>query len=1193
MRHNADLPLALSFGKSDLHYHGVDLLQAAAVRSGIGWRRLRRWWGHLGRVSAWTIVVLFAAVIAGVFVLTRGPVSVDGLQERVARALETKLGAGWRAQITDATLSWEGLGPSLTVGGLSLRDPAGTLVLTAPVASISIDSFAAITGDLRPRSVAFQGVDIRLSHRPDGSIGLGFDPGAEPGTQPVGETSNASTVSAPEFHEDIPSIDAAALGNTVGSMVALFTGENGPFGVLDRASLSKSRLLLTDRRRVERVAFEDISIDLERTGDATRKIGMSVRGRQGTWGISGLASGRNGEIRTASVNLANAALADLMLLVGQSAMPLVSDTTLSGELETSVAADGALTKFNAHLRLSAGSARIDLPGFARTDIRESAGNIVWNPQTQAFDVLVLGVDIGGLKAAMSGKVTPSQGDRPWQVDLAASGLALSSPDEGQPPYIYDNASISLRLPDHGSTLNGTILLERGETRIVGNIETGLSERSPHGLSLDVTGSRVNGREGLRLWPSHIAPEVRTYLMESLRSGMIEAVSISSRLSPREYQGTYFGEPMPDAGLKATFSLSSVEGVLSPGLPLLLDADVTGLITGRTARVTAKNARVQAGNRLSMGFSDGVFTVPDTTLPDPPARLTFQVAGGADAFVALLQSPAIRNTLNLELDAASLKGSALVKANVALRLGRPLEAPDFTVSANGQLSNVTLEQALGSEKLENANLALSFERNVLSLKGDARAFGQPATIDIKHQPKLGAGEATLSFSLDEAARIKRGLNFGPALTGSLPIRITAPLSRQPASRPRVEIDLTRNAIEGLVPGWSKPSGRAAKLSFAFVERTGAPILLDDLVLEGGNLLARGQATLLASDNSLDSLDLSMFKLSPGDDMKVKLERNAGVSKVTVRGAVIDARPFLKSLSNPAPSPSPSRRPGRAGSAAAVAADGPSFDLDLMTPILAGHNDEAITGVDLKISRRGSDVRQFRFTGKLGPAPFSAELTSRDSQPGLVVVRTGDGGGLLRFVDLYKRMIGGDLVMSLIPFEEPQSGAIDVREFALRNEPALRRIITEQPANAPTGDRVAGAATPPVNPNEVEFTRMKGSFIRSGGRTDVRDAVIWGPQVGLSVAGYIDSVRDRTDMAGTYVPAYGLNNIFSQVPVFGLLLGGGQYEGLFAVNFRISGLASAPTLTINPLSAVAPGIFRKFFEASRSSEPGTPVPALPER
>jgi hypothetical protein len=91
------------------------------------------------------------------------------------------------------------------------------------------------------------------------------------------------------------------------------------------------------------------------------------------------------------------------------------------------------------------------------------------------------------------------------------------------------------------------------------------------------------------------------------------------------------------------------------------------------------------------------------------------------------------------------------------------------------------------------------------------------------------------------------------------------------------------------------------------------------------------------------------------------------------------------------------------------------------------------------------------------------------------------------------------------------------------------------------------------------------------------VIWGQQLGFTLQGNVDYGRDRVDIGGTFVPGYAFNNAFAQVPVVGALLGGGsQYGGLFAVNFRISGAASAPTMTINPLSALAPGILRRFVD-----------------
>ena len=104
------------------------------------------------------------------------------------------------------------------------------------------------------------------------------------------------------------------------------------------------------------------------------------------------------------------------------------------------------------------------------------------------------------------------------------------------------------------------------------------------------------------------------------------------------------------------------------------------------------------------------------------------------------------------------------------------------------------------------------------------------------------------------------------------------------------------------------------------------------------------------------------------------------------------------------------------------------------------------------------------------------------------------------------------------------------------------------------------------------------------------MIFGQQIGLTFNGLIDQQRDRVSLSGTFIPAFGLNNALSQVPVVGSLLTGGRNEGLLAVTFGVSGRASQPNITVNPLSAVAPGIFRKMFEF-RNETTVLPEPTQP--
>jgi hypothetical protein len=112
--------------------------------------------------------------------------------------------------------------------------------------------------------------------------------------------------------------------------------------------------------------------------------------------------------------------------------------------------------------------------------------------------------------------------------------------------------------------------------------------------------------------------------------------------------------------------------------------------------------------------------------------------------------------------------------------------------------------------------------------------------------------------------------------------------------------------------------------------------------------------------------------------------------------------------------------------------------------------------------------------------------------------------------------------------------------------------------------------------VEFSRMRVEFTRTAGRFTIREGIVKGPMIGATTEGYIDYTREDVRLRGTFVPFFGLNNMFGQIPIFGLFLGGGNNEGLVGLTYEVAGAPAAPVLRVNPISVVAPGLFRKFFE-----------------
>jgi hypothetical protein len=84
------------------------------------------------------------------------------------------------------------------------------------------------------------------------------------------------------------------------------------------------------------------------------------------------------------------------------------------------------------------------------------------------------------------------------------------------------------------------------------------------------------------------------------------------------------------------------------------------------------------------------------------------------------------------------------------------------------------------------------------------------------------------------------------------------------------------------------------------------------------------------------------------------------------------------------------------------------------------------------------------------------------------------------------------------------------------------------------------------------------------------------VGATFQGTVRDASGRMDMTGTFMPAYGLNSLFGQLPIIGDLLGNGRDRGLLGITFKLVGPYDTPRLTVNPLSLIAPGVFRNIFE-----------------
>ncbi|MBI3704492.1 MAG: hypothetical protein HY244_11775 [Rhizobiales bacterium] len=462
-----------------------------------------------------------------------------------------------------------------------------------------------------------------------------------------------------------------------------------------------------------------------------------------------------------------------------------------------------------------------------------------------------------------------------------------------------------------------------------------------------------------------------------------------------------------------------------------------------------------------------------------------------------------------------------------------------------------------QRLEANTLRVTASSDGYQIKGDVKVNGTPATIEVRQQKGEPDAELKLQAIIDEAARRRLAIDFGTSVTGAIPIKVNGRIGNNVRDdHMNVEADLTPVKIDNLLPGWLKPAGKAARATYSLL-KTDKTVRFDNLSIDGPNTSVRGSVEI-DNGGEIVSANFPVFSLSDGDKVTLKVDRGGdSVLRVVMRGDVYDGRNFIK---------------------ASLAGDGQNaakhkqsdVDLDIKIGTVAGHNGETLRGLDLRMARRGGHIRSFAMTSKIGrDTALSGDLRlrARDNHQ-VIYFETEDAGALFRLTDMYPRMFGGQMWVAMDPptqEQTPQVGYLHIGNFVVRGEPALERVISGAP----------GAAK-----GSVEFSELHSDFTRFPGKMAIRDGVVRGPLVGATIEGQIDYLKDEVHLRGTFVPFYGLNNMFGKIPIFGLFLGGGSNEGLLGITYEAVGRPSAPRITVNPVSAIAPGLLRKFIPSPGS-------------
>ncbi|MGD9541148.1 AsmA-like C-terminal region-containing protein [Methylocystis sp.] len=1105
-------------------------------------------------LSGLAAALLCTVTLGGFFLLlSQGAISLAWLAPHIVRSLDELAGERYEFSLATASVSNGEHGPTLSVDNFIVKKD-GLPIVAAPRAELSLDLHSLLIGRVKLRRLEVLNLDLRLSVDQNGAVAISAGAHPVPAQAPRIAPAEAGARRVTLLHEATGGLRA---------LMDLATSPNSPFGALDRLGVVHGRLTIDDRTIDRAIRYDDVTLSLDKGGNGMR-FSAAANGPSGHWTAIAVAKGVPGGRREFHAQFRDLSIDEIALAGGFRTTRFDTDAPFSFDLAFALGAGDEILEASGQAEVGRGFFRFDEPDHEPVMIEKVAGVATWDRGARKVVIAPLVFKAGGFDMTIVGEARPPAGatsiadvasvDRPWTLGLRLKAPTVVAPERaGEKNIRIDSGLFSARL-FHGERqiVFDKFAFAGPETHV--DLSGAFSWRDDIRITLKMGVEETQIRALSRLWPTHVAPSVRTWFVDHVPTGVLKQARYAADFDGAAMTAMRYEQAPPDQSLLAEGDI--VDGAVTEILPGM--APLNGInghlrVTGQTVSFAATSGVMETGRGRRLALSSGRFLVADSALRPTPATVEVDVGGDVEAVADLLTLPAIAQHASIPVAPGALKGTLEGRLRVDFETGVNArdEATTFTIDAT--TSNLVVDNLIGKEKLEGGALRVVADRTGLRVSGTGRLFNAPATLEVHRGfGDKGAAQAHVAFTFDDAARQRAGYAIA-GVSGPILATIRTPLPVENVDT-QIELDLSRTNFDNPLPGLVKPAGKPAKASFNLTRR-GEAMALEQFVFDAGPTQAQGVIDF-ARDGAFRAVRLTQARLSPGDDMRIDVQRSGETVKIVARGTNFDARPIMQGL----------LRADRGVGKGTIE----NVELDFKSPIVTGHNKQILSNVDLKMERRGGKLRAVALTGYFGREQLSVGTDRGADGASQMEISTNDGGSLLSFLDIYRKMDSGALSATVQLGQNRADGALRIRDFFVRGEPTVRRLMA-QSGTARTDDR----GNYRFDPDLVRVGRLESEFGWTGGQLAVRDGVLSGPEIGLTFDGYIDFQREKLDLVGTYVPAYALNSLLSNIPVVGVVLAGGQHEGVFGLSYRLYGALTSPSINVNPLSAIAPGLMRKIM------------------
>ncbi len=1107
---------------------------------------------HFLFVLGGILLSLIIMVSVAAVMVMRAPVSVAFAKPTVQSAFANAF-APLTLDFRDPTIVWVGEERAfrLNVRRVEVYGEGDVLVAEVPQAEIGISLGGLLRGMIAPSWIEFSGATTLVIRRLDGSLQLGLST----------QTSTARTSDEPPLgiaeailgllaSEPDPSTQAGYLrGFSIsGSTLRFFDAQTNSFWRAPDARLSFAR------------STEGLSIELD--------AGVEVGGRLWSLDIAGVYNPAQ-ERGTVAAQFSDLNPSHIAITVPALSALQGVDLPIRGAANMVVTGQGEI--LSADLSIVVGSGEFALPGFFDDPVPVDSAAFVgsFNVKEQMIQIRRLTYQADDNRLALIGAVSVETDEvdtwRPVAFDFngSAEDVSIMVPSVQDRPVVYERFSANIRADARTQTLsirNFDGLSEGATIALSGEISAASGELEAY---LSGTATNVPGRSILAYWPRDRGLGARDWINDNLFTGVATEASFVVNAPP----GSLATLPLPAEILDVQFTFEDASAEFIPELPYLTGAYGTGRLTAHEFELNVEGARVNdiilRSGRMYMGTlyergSPGVFDL--------------DVEGPVSQIVGLLDMGPFDYPSQYGIEPSILQGRASGTLNLSLPMLRrpPLETIDFT--ADARVTGFGMAELAAGVDLTDGTLDVHLDRSYVSAGGDVLLNG--VEVELAWRENFGQAVAPSTYSvnvlLTDSDRVRLGIDFGSAVTGPVPVDITARGHGRTVRYIDVSADLRDATV--LIPRteWIKPAGESATAQLSIELPPAGGVRISELEFVGDRAQIVGDFAL-GANGRLEFADLSRIWLEGLIDVEVAASREDGETLVLdINGPYFNAGPFVAEFT----------RSENQGPGLPFRVNGYVADLEML-------KDVHVTNVSLALQNDGTRVTDLTFAGGLA----SGGVVQAAMGPGAGSTRsflaTSDNAGeLMKGLVGFEDVAGGRLVLDVSvrdvfndveesPDDESAvlttrtEGTLSVDQFRVVRAPVLAQMLSLI--------SLQGLADT-LNGEGISFQELDLPFYADGGVLGFESGRAHGSALGLTLDGILDRDENIANLSGTIVPAYDINSFLGNLPVLGEVFVSREGEGVIAFTYSIVGPADNPQVIVNPLAALTPGLFRRIFSGN---------------